>query len=166
LASGLVLIAVINTVYWDGVYEANLDHMQNVRIAAARFVCSALPPGDRCAASDVGAIRYYSQRPIVDLGGLIDPNAGQWFSRGEYDRYLIESGVTYLILPGRIGAKDEGWFDVAEVYGFSTTPLFGMDEVVVFEIDRERWLQGYLPTNNYQATVAIYRLSGRSTSGG
>jgi hypothetical protein len=27
-----------------------------------------------------------------------------------------------------------------------------------FEIDRSRWLQGYLPTVNYQASVTVYRV--------
>jgi len=33
-----------------------------------------------------------------------------------------------------------------------------MELVKVFEIDRDRWLLGYLPTVNYQASVTIYRL--------
>jgi hypothetical protein len=164
LAGGLIVIATANTVYWNGVYDANLDHMQNVRIAAARFVRDDLSLDEQCAASDVGAMRYYSQRPIVDLCGLIDPNAGQWFLRGEYDRYVAENGVTCLILPGRIGATDEGWFDIAEAMGLTTSPLFEMRQVAVFEIDHDRWLHGYLPTANYQATVVIYRLLATGSS--
>jgi hypothetical protein len=76
-----------------------------------------------------------------------------------YDRYVIESGVDCLVLPGRIGAVDDGWFDYARILGFATTSLFEMDEIAIFEIDRDRWLQCYLATNNYQATVTIYRLS-------
>jgi hypothetical protein len=164
LAGGLIVIAVANTLYWDGVYDANLDHMQNVRIAAAHYVRDSLSPDEQCAASDVGAIRYFSQRPIVDLGGLVDPAAGQWFLEGKYDRYVIKHGIDYLILPGRAGATDEGWFDCAEIMGFATTPLFEMHQVAVFEIDRDRWLEGYLPTNNYQATVVIYRLTPTDSS--
>jgi hypothetical protein len=67
--------------------------------------------------------------------------------------------VDCLVLPGRIGAVDDGWFDHAKIMGFTTTPLFEMREVAVFEIERDRWLRGYLATNNYQATVTIYRLS-------
>jgi hypothetical protein len=158
LAGGMIVIAIANTVYWNGVYDANLDHMQNVRIAAAHFVRDNLSPDEQCAASDVGAIRYFSQRPIVDLGGLVDPTAGQWFLEGKYDRYVIQNSIDYLILPGHAGATDEGWFDSVEILDLAATPLFEMRQVTVFEIDRDRWLQGYLPTNNYQATVAIYRI--------
>jgi hypothetical protein len=158
LAGGLIITAITNTVYWNGVYDANLDHMQNVRIAAARFVHDHIPPENQCAAHDIGAVRYHGQRPIIDLCGLIDPDACTWYQEGKYDRYLVQRDVDCLILPGRIGTTDEGWFDAAEVMGFTTTSLFQMHQVAVFEIDHDRWLQGYLPTTNYQATVVIYEL--------
>jgi hypothetical protein len=164
LVGGLIGIATANTVYWNGVYDANLDHMHNVRIAAAHFVHDNFSPDEQCAASDVGAVRYFSKRPIVDLCGLVDPDAGDRFLEGSYDRYVIENDVDCLVLPGRIGAVDDGWFDHAKVMGFMTTPLFEMHKVAEFEIDRDRWLQGYLSTNNYQATVTIYRLSAPGSS--
>jgi hypothetical protein len=90
--------------------------------------------------------------------GLIDPDQGQVFLSGEMDRYLIERDVSCVILPGRTDRMEDGWFDHAEVLGLSSSPLFEIRRIIDFEIDRERWLQGYLPTNNYQATVSIYRL--------
>jgi hypothetical protein len=158
LAAGLGVLAIVNTLYWNGVYDANLDHMQRARIAAARYVRDHLSPTSGCAAFDIGAMRYYSQRQIVDLGGLVDPDAGQWFLAGACDRYLVDRGVEYVVLPGRSGVRDEGWFDFAAIMGLTTSPLFEMDLVAVFEIDDQRWLRGYLPTGNYQASVAIYRL--------
>ena len=162
LAGGLFVIAGINTVFWNGVYDANLEHMRKARIEAAHYVRDSLLPSERCAAFDIGAIRFFSQRPIVDLGGLLDPTLGQKYLEGDLDRYLVDNKVTCLIMPGRTDSKEEGWFDFAEIMGLTTTPLFEMQPVAVFEIDRERWLQGYLPTNNYQATVAIYQLVKRT----
>ncbi|MCP4536753.1 MAG: hypothetical protein GY832_06370 [Chloroflexi bacterium] len=158
LAGGLLAITVANSVYWNGVYDANLDHMQNARIAAAHFVRDNVSLEDQCAAFDLGAVRYYGKRPLVDLAGLIDPNAGQRFLEGDFDRYLVENGIDCLILPGRTGATDGGLFDFAEVMGLKTTSLFEMRQVAVFEIDHERWLQGYLPTNNYHNAVTVYRI--------
>ncbi len=158
LAGGLLVIAAANTVYWNGVYDANLDHMQNVRIAAAQFVRDKISPTEQCAAFDLGAVRYYGQRPIDDLAGLIDPNIGQRFLEGECDRYLVEHEIDCLVLPGRTSATDGGLFDFAQVMGLTTSPLFEMSQVAVFEIDHDRWLQGYLPTNNYHNAVTIYRV--------
>jgi hypothetical protein len=159
LSAGLLLIACANTLYWNRVYDANLEHMLNVRIAATRHVTASIPSTERCAAFDVGVMRFYSQRPIIDLGGLIDPALGEVYrSDGRIDRYLAERGITCVILPGQTGRSEQGWFDFAEEMGLTASPFFTLQQVRVFAIDYERWLLGYLPTNNYQATVTIYRL--------
>jgi hypothetical protein len=104
-------------------------------------------------------VRFFSQRPIIDLGGLIDPALDEVYrADGKVDRYLAERGVRYVILPGRTNTLSEGWFDFAREMGLTTSPRFTLQQVQVFKIDYERWLLGYLPTNNYQATVTIYRL--------
>ncbi|MBI3244734.1 MAG: hypothetical protein HYZ49_20850 [Chloroflexi bacterium] len=158
LAAGLALIATANTMYWNDVYDANLDHMQRVRIRSAALLRERFL-AEQCAAFDIGALRYYSRRPLVDLGGLIDPALGEWFRAGELDRYLMERGVTCVFLPGRAGAVSEGWFDFAAYMGLGTSPLFSTCQLEVIEIDYDRWLLGYLPTNNYQASVTVYRLT-------
>jgi hypothetical protein len=159
LATALLLIACANTFYWNRVYDANLDHMQNVRIAASQYVIKNIPPASRCAAFDVGVMRFYTHRPIVDLGGLIDPKLGEVYrTDGHIDRYLAERQVTCVILPGQTGTTTQGWFDFAREMGLTASPFFILREEDVFAIDHSRWLLGYLPTNNYQATVTIYRL--------
>ncbi len=153
----LILLAACG-VYWNGVYDANLDHMQNVRIAAARFVRDMVPPQVLCAAFDIGAVRYYGERPILDLYGLVDPEVGEWFFRGEMDRYLMAKGVRCLILPDRPGTTEDGWFDLGTILELTTTPLFASHQLALFEIGRDRWLRGYLPTLNYQSAVTVYQL--------
>ena len=159
LAAGLLLIACANTLYWNRVYDANLEHMQAVRIAAARYLVASRLPEQPCAAFDVGVMRFYTKRPIVDLGGLIDPLLGEVYrTDGRIDRYLAERSVRCVILPGQTGAAEQGWFDFARQMGLTASPFFTLREERVFAIDYQRWLLGYLPTNNYQATVTIYRL--------
>lgn len=162
LMVGLMLLATANTLYWNRVYDANLEHMHSVRIRAAQYVNSTLPADSRIAAFDVGAIRYYTGRPILDLGGLIDPALGDVYrAEGRLDGYLADRGVQYIVLPGRAGAWQDGWFDFAQGMGLTDSPRFAIEQIAVFEIDHERWLLGYLPTNNYQATVTVYRVIDR-----
>jgi hypothetical protein len=141
------------------VYDANIEHMLKVRIAASEYLREQIPESETCAAFDVGALRYYGQRPLVDLGGLIDPNLMQWFIEDRLDRYLVENKVTCLAVPGRTNSTADGVVDILTESGFSRSSLFEPQPVKVFQIDRERWLLGYLPTVNYQATVTIYKLS-------
>ena len=158
LGSGLLALSGANIAYWNGVYDANLDHMVAVRIEAARYVRDALAPDELCAGLDIGALRYFARRPIVDLGGLVDPDARYWYEQGAVDSYLVDKGTTCLVLPGCPGWEGEGWLDPAKIMGLTTSPLFQMKLVQDFQMDHERWLQGYLPTTNYQCSVSIYRL--------
>lgn len=156
--AGLVFLLVADGIYWNSVYDANLEHMQNVRIAAARFVRDHVPPKELCTAFDIGAVRFYSERPIIDLYGLVDPEVGDWYYRGEMDRYLAVKGVHCLILPDRPGTTEDGWFDLGTMLKLTTSPLFTPNQLALFEIRQDRWLQGYLPTLNYQAAVTVYHL--------
>ena len=158
LGSGLLALSGANIAYWNGVYDANLDHMVAVRIKAARYVHDALAPDELCAGLDIGALRYFARRPIVDLGGLVDPDIRYWHEQGGIDSYLVGKGTTCLVLPGCPGWEDKGWLDPLRMMGLSTSPLFQMKLVQEFHIDYLRWLQGYLPTTNYQCSVSIYRL--------
>lgn len=157
-ATWLTAIALAGLFYWNRVYDANLEHMLQVRIAAADYIREQIPQSETCAAFDVGALRYYSQRPLVDLGGLIDPELFQWVTAGKPDQYLVENRVTCLAIPGRTGVTTDGVIDIAKEAGFTQSSLFELRQVKVFQIDRERWLLGYLPTINYQATVTIYQM--------
>ncbi len=159
LGAVIAAVAVANLVYWNSVYDANLEHMNSVRIAAAHYIRDGLSPQDRCAAFDIGAVRYHSQRTIVDLGGLIEPEAQRVFEAGGLDQYLLEAHVTCLVVPGRAGAAKEGWFDLMTLSGLASSGKLATEEEAVFEIDYDRWLQGYQATANYQASVVVYRLT-------
>ena len=158
MTGGLVLIAVANNLYWNRVYDANLEHMRNVRIATAHFVRDSLAAEEHCAAFDIGALRYFSQRPIVDIGGLTDPDEPKWFNENKIDLYLMQHEATCLILPGKTNVDGEGWLNFVEILKLDSTPYFKLQQIASFEMDTARWLLGYLPTSNQQKSVVIYRM--------
>jgi hypothetical protein len=155
----LFIIVVANGLYWNRVYDANIEHMVDARIAAAQYVRENFSEGELCAAFDVGSLRYYSGRPLVEIAALIEPDGADKFLEGGADDYIVEHGDTCLVLPGSTGQGSEGILDFASIMGLTDSPLFEMELVKVFEIDHDRWLLGYLPTVNYQASVTIYRLN-------
>jgi hypothetical protein len=164
LGISLIGIALVNTSYWNSVYDANLEHMINVRIPAAIYVRDHFSTSEKCAVYDVGAMRYFSQRRILDLGGLINPNLGNLFLNENLDQFLVNNDVKCIILPGRAGTLEDGWFDFAAELGFSNSSVLSLDQIAYFEIEQDRWLLGYLPTNNYQATVTVYQLVPRGNN--
>lgn len=156
--AALAALAISSTAYWGRVYAANQDHMQLVRIKAARFVDSQ-PDLQACAVFDIGAVRSFSSVHVIDIGGLIDPELQNFFDAGLLDRYLMDRGADCLIVPGRAGEAQEGWIDFLQVSGLANSELFDLSVMGTFEIDYDRWLLGYLPTNNYQASVVVYRIT-------
>jgi hypothetical protein len=155
--AALALLSISNVTYWDRVYSANQEHMQRVRIQAARYVDSQLGFSN-CAVFDIGALRSFSSIGVIDIGGLIDPHLQDYYQAGQLDRYLVERGADCIIVPGRTGAPEEGWLDILAVSGLSSSELFELSVANVFEIEHDVWLLGYLPTNNYQASVVIYQM--------
>ncbi len=158
MTGGLLLIALANTLYWNKVYDSNIEHMQNVRIAAAYFVRDVLSTDERCAVFDIGAVRYFSERPIIDIGGLTNPADLQWFRDNKSDEFLAAQDVTCIILPGQSNLDGEGWIDFVEIFGLDNSSYFKLEKIASFEMDSERWLLGYLPTTNQQRSVVIYRI--------
>jgi len=158
LAGGLIVLAFVNNLYWNRVYDANIEHIQLVRIQAGEYLRDFLPVGDYCAVFDIGAVRYYADRPILDISGLSNPEAIQWFDADKADAYMMEEGVTCLILPGKADLNSEGWIDFVKILGFDDSRHFTLEELRVFEMDTDRWLLGYLPTSNQQRSVVIYRI--------
>jgi hypothetical protein len=107
-------------------------------------------------AFDVGALRYCWPTSTRDLNNDRS-DLFQWFSAGR-SISTFNHRVSCLAIPGRIGYTSDGVVDIATESGLSQSSLYELRQEKVFQIDRERWLIGYLPTINYQATVTIYQL--------
>ncbi len=56
-----------------GAYARDVGIIQTEMVATARWLAANTPPGARIAAHDVGAIGYYSGRPLLDMAGLVSP---------------------------------------------------------------------------------------------
>jgi len=149
--------ALAGTLYWRSVYSANLDHMVRVRIAAASFVARALGPGDRVAAYDIGALRYYGGHDVVDLGGLTDSEFVNYQRAGRVPDYIRERGTSYVVLPGRHSGDSAELFGFAAYLGLDRSEVLNLESVAEFENDRGVWARGEQATGNYQPGVRIYR---------
>jgi len=67
-------------------FSNNCENIQELNVAAGRWLAEHVPEGRWIAASDAGAIRFFSGRPTIDLDGL---NAHRVL-RGELEAVLAE----------------------------------------------------------------------------
>jgi hypothetical protein len=100
--------------------------MLNPRIAAADYIGKQVSEGETWPAFDVGALRYYSQRHLIDLGGQVNPVLLERYQSERFDQYLIENNADCLVVPERLG------IDILEKSGLSQSNLFKLQQVKVF----------------------------------
>jgi arabinofuranosyltransferase len=59
--------------YWAGMLGYNTREIQEIDVAMGQWLAANIPPDEPVAIDDIGAITFFSPRPIVDLHGLVSP---------------------------------------------------------------------------------------------
>ncbi len=83
---------------WAVIVRGAIDQFNRVHIPAAMWLLRHSPPDAKVAAFDIGAMSYFGNRKIIDLGGLIDPKAGEALYKKTIPAYMKEKGADYLAM--------------------------------------------------------------------
>jgi len=77
LAVVAILIALVGreTARGAGVYATSVRNIEQLQVTLGRWMRQWLPLDARVAVNDIGAAAYFSRREIVDLEGLVSPEA-------------------------------------------------------------------------------------------
>ena len=59
------------------IYRENVAFIQKQQVTLARWISQNTPEDARIASHDIGALGYFSQRPIIDMAGLAHPGTHQ-----------------------------------------------------------------------------------------
>lgn len=81
---------------WHMMYTDNIHHITTVHEAAGRWMARNLPKDARIAAFDIGVFGYYGERYIVDIGGLVDSECGEYLKNRRMNAYLEARKADYL----------------------------------------------------------------------
>jgi len=83
-------------------YAWNVDNINEMHVALGRWVVAHTAPDALLALNDIGAITYISERPVLDLAGLITPEVVPILHMAERDArladLLTEQGVDYVLV--------------------------------------------------------------------
>jgi len=96
-------------------YAWNVDNINEMHVALGQWVAEHAPPDALLALNDIGAITYISERPVLDLAGLVTPEVVPLLRLPDRDARLAEfmaaQGVQYaLIFPNwfpDLAARDD-----------------------------------------------------------
>ncbi|HSG24779.1 MAG TPA: hypothetical protein VLA32_01580 [Anaerolineales bacterium] len=143
--------------YWRVVYRANVDYMGNVPKKAAVFFDANYPPETPIGATDLGAIGYYSQQPVVDLFGYINQDLNKFMENGGNTAdYLAKEHLCYLLLYASV---ENAGLDFTEEMGLTDDPRFSLSLEQSYTVSVAEWELGNGPLRNYMPAVNIYRVN-------
>jgi hypothetical protein len=88
--------------YMAGQYAWNVDNINHMHVALGEWLKDNTPPESLLALNDIGAIAYVSERPVIDLAGLVTPAVVPLLRAPDRDarlaEYLAEQGVEYVVI--------------------------------------------------------------------
>jgi arabinofuranosyltransferase len=81
-------------------YAWGVQNINAMQVHLGQWVQSHVPPTSRLALNDIGAIAYFSRRPVIDLMGLVTPDIIPYRRDGESGviRYVAERCPDYVIV--------------------------------------------------------------------
>ncbi len=97
---------LMNVRYFMGMYRRAVNHINETHKGIGMFIAQHTEPESIIATFDIGAVSFFGQRTIVDLGCLTDSTCGKYLQEGKTQQYLIDKKATYLVMPESSDYKD------------------------------------------------------------
>lgn len=132
-ASGVLLILLVTAAvglsfpHWKKQRAQNLLHLQLAHRAAAEWAQSHLPKDARLAAFDIGSLKFFSGKQVLDLAGLVDPGIHPYLKERRVGPYLVQRGADYYFALDR--PAEEGLIGVRK----DQDRLYRLQELVRFD---------------------------------
>ncbi len=83
-------------------YAWNVDNINEMHVTLGHWAAEHTPPDAVLALNDIGAITYISERPVVDLAGLVTPEIIPILHNPDRDAlladFMAEQDVQYVII--------------------------------------------------------------------
>lgn len=139
----LFLLAGANRLpYWAVMLGNNVREIQEIDIAMGQWIAQNIPADETIAVDDIGAIVFFSPRPIVDLNGLVSPEMWPVMADEDFNtaaiHLLADANVTYLAVfpkwhPPLV--NDPAMARPIQRFRTETHTIIGEQEAVVYEMD-------------------------------
>ncbi len=133
IVSVLVLI-IFALALGPGIYARDVAFIDSRMVAAAKWLAENVPPEERLAVHDIGAVGYFAPRPILDLAGLVSPEVIPIIrDEAALRAYRAERGADYFMTL-------QSWY--ATLPDATMTPVWaggdpadGGDTMVIYRIE-------------------------------
>ena len=119
-----------------------------------------LPPDAIIASFDIGGIGYFSERRIVELGGLTNDELVPALWTGNIGAYLERKKVGYLVMPLGLGGSpaEEPW-NFEYRLGLTASPRPALTSLYTLESPLTLWRRGISTTMHCAPRQVLYRVA-------
>jgi hypothetical protein len=148
VVSRALALAVIPTILFFAIsigrdaYITDVAIINEEMVDLALWIRDNLPQDELLAIHDVGAVGYFAPRPLVDIAGLITPEAIPLINNADALWALMrERGATYLMaFPNQIPNKNPNDWRLCPVYQSAgeTTPRLGEAKMTIYRLNWDK----------------------------
>lgn len=161
IAASLTIVAIPQLYaldYWGTVYFSTVQHINSVHKQSALWAARYLPRNARIAAFDIGAMGYFSNRYIIDIGGLISSEPIPYMEEKNIDSYIARSSATHLAM---IYLFDEGDTNesLGKRLGIHTKNYLALTPLYESRFDTLAWRKNVQLTGNAYPVLRIFEIA-------
>ncbi|HVJ89568.1 MAG TPA: ankyrin repeat domain-containing protein [Labilithrix sp.] len=131
-------------------------HVQGTELGAGAFI-DALPEG-AVASFDIGGTGYASRRPVLDLGGLSDPQTAELLASGRIATWLEAHDVRWIVLPQSYEPVLPLFEDYRSRLHIAENPSIVLEPVRTFETKFDKWDPAIRATWNAAPKQVVYEV--------
>lgn len=118
-------------------FAMNVKNVNEMNVAAGKWLDRNVPPDARLAIHDVGAIARFSDREVIDILGLVNPDAWPYLKRGQRGifEYIKKTRPDYLIVFPKwfsLIVSQEDYFQPVHSFSIDDNTIVGSDVLVVY----------------------------------
>jgi|GEM_PF-1526467 len=163
-----LLIYFFSIITWADIYTASVLQVNNVHKAAGLWLKENLPTNTVVAAFDVGAIKYFSQLPIVDIAGLTDRETLDAALKGDIVPIMKQHGAEYLAMIEELTPRKHP--DPQAIVPFNSmfykklglTQQIGknlnLTPVKRFSVNYQQWTRPWVALRTHSPVIVIYKI--------
>ena len=159
LATGLVVGPGSVLLVWQVGHADSVWHVNHTEVQMGRYL-RHLPADARIASFDIGGIGYFSERKIIELGGLTNDKIVPALRAGKVGAYLERNKVDYLVMPLGLGGSpaEEPW-NFQYRLGLTATPRVRLTPLHTLESPLMLWRRGVRATMHCAPRQVLYRVA-------
>lgn len=156
-AIGLAIPLVYCLYGWSNDHARAVEHINATEIEMGHRV-AALPANAKVATFDLGGIGWIARRPLVELGGLVDPATVDVIASGRAAELLRREAVDYVVVPVGYGTLFPDPWNYGMILLLFENPSIALTLVAETASPLEVWRPGLRATLHCAPRQLLFRV--------